>query len=343
MTTSVVILNWNGVNHLKTYLPSVVDAAQSDLYDICVIDNGSTDNSVVWINENFKSVKVIKLEKNYGFAGGYNRGLDKIVADRFVLLNSDVRVNKGWVTKVNRSMSANDWKASAPLILDDKNPHLYEYAGAAGGFIDKDGFVFCAGRMFDSFEVADSEYKSDREVFWASGAALFIDGEVWKEVGGLDEDLFAHMEEIDLCWRIKNRGYKVGICGSASVRHLGGGTLTKANPFKVFLNFRNNLIILLKNKEGFMPLLIFRRMLLDGVAAIRFLLRGEIKFFFAVVKAHFMFFSMLSRTLKKRASEKYTHNTEKSNLVGMYSKSILIQYFFKGIKKMKELSTSDFM
>ena len=342
MTTSVAILNWNGVDHLKTYLPSVIESAQSDSYNVFVIDNGSTDNSVTWIHEHFKEVEVIELDKNYGFAGGYNRGLSQIISDRFVLLNSDVRVSKGWVTSVIKSMTDHDWKASAPLILDDKNPDLFEYAGAAGGFIDKDGFMFCAGRMFDSFEKADSKYRTDREVFWASGAALFIDAKVWQEVGGLDDDLFAHMEEIDLCWRLKNRGYKVGVCGSASVRHLGGGTLTSSNPFKVYLNFRNNLIILSKNKKGFMPVFIFRRLILDGVAAIRFLLRGEILFFLAVAKAHFIFFSMLPSCLKKREFEKNNRNTEKDNLVGTYSKSILIQYFFKGIIKMSDLPRSDF-
>ena len=342
MTTSVAILNWNGVHHLKTYLPSVIESAQSDSYNVFVIDNGSTDNSVAWLNENFKEVKVIELEENYGFAGGYNRGLSQIISDRFVLLNTDVRVNKGWVTSVNKSMSANGWKASAPLILDDENPELYEYAGAAGGYIDKDGFMFCAGRVFDYFEKADSKYRTDREVFWASGAALFVDAKVWQEVGGLDDDLFAHMEEIDLCWRLKNRGYKVGICGSASVRHLGGGTLTSSNPLKVYLNFRNNLIVLAKNKEGCVPVFIFRRLILDGVAAIRFLLRGEISFFLAVVKAHLIFFSMVPSTLKKREFEKTNRNTEKCNLVGTYSKSILIQYFLNGKIKMSQLSRSDF-
>ncbi|MDA9835965.1 glycosyltransferase, partial [Flavobacteriales bacterium] len=160
MTTSVVILNWNGVHHLKTYLPSVIESAQSDSYNVFVIDNGSTDNSVAWLNENFKEVKVIELDENYGFAGGYNRGLTQIISDRFVLLNSDVRVHKGWVTSVNKSMSSNDWKASAPLILDDETPELYEYAGAAGGYIDKDGFMFCAGRVFDYFEKADNKYRA---------------------------------------------------------------------------------------------------------------------------------------------------------------------------------------
>tara|TARA_B100000780_G_C21117829_1_gene452439 strand:+ start:1738 stop:2769 length:1032 start_codon:yes stop_codon:yes gene_type:complete len=342
MTTSVVILNWNGVAHLNTYLPSVVESAVSDSYKVYVIDNGSEDNSVAWLSENFNEIEVIALDQNYGFAGGYNRGLKKIVSDRFVLLNSDVRVDKGWVTTVNKCMSENDWKVSAPLILDDKNPDWYDYAGAAGGFIDKDGFVFCAGRVFNSFEKADNKYRTDREVFWASGAALFIDSEIWNEVGGLDADLFAHMEEIDLCWRLKNRGYKVGVCGGASVRHLGGGTLASSSPFKVFLNFRNNLIILLKNKDGCVPLCIYRRLILDGVAAFRFLFRGEVSFFFAVAQAHFSFFFTLPSTLKKRNLEKTHRKMFKANLVGMYSKSILIQYFFKGIHNMNELSRSDF-
>lgn len=345
MITAVVILNWNGVNHLKTYLPSVVEAALSDSYKVYVIDNGSTDSSVDWLQTNYKNVDVIKLTKNYGFAGGYNKGLAQISSDRFVLLNSDVRVNKGWLTSVSKSMAENNWRAAAPLILDDKNPDFYEYAGAAGGFIDRDGFMFCAGRFFNSFEKANDKYRIDREVFWASGAAFFIDSDVWSEVGGLDDDLFAHMEEIDLCWRLKNRGYKVGVCGSAEVRHLGGGTLSSSNPFKVYLNFRNNLIILTKNKKGFIPAFIIRRLILDGIAAIRFLLRGELSFFIAIAKAHFVFYSMLPSTIKKRIREKRICNKKgikESNLVGMYSKSILIQYFFKEVTKMSELSSSDF-
>jgi hypothetical protein len=339
MNTAVVILNWNGIEHLQTYLPSVVKHSNARIY---IIDNGSSDNSVIWIRETYAEIGIIQLERNLGFAGGYNNGLKKIDADRYVLLNSDVRVSSGWIESVNNTMSQNGWSVCSPLILDDKNPEYYEYAGAAGGLIDKDGYMFCAGRLFDSFEKVNQTYNTDREVFWASGAALFIDSKAWDEVDGLDADFFAHMEEIDLCWRLKTRGHKVGICGSATVRHLGGGTLTASNPLKVYLNFRNNLLILLKNETGIPVLFISKRLILDGIAAFRFLLRGELMFFFSIVKAHFVFYSMILKTLSKRRIESVARNNSTPNNIGRYKRSILVQYFIKNHTKLSDLSPSDF-
>ena len=197
MTTAVSILNWNGLEHLKTYLPSVVEYSSLPDVQIVLIDNGSTDSSCSWVEENYPGIKIVKLNKNYGFAGGYNRGLEKVIADRFVLLNSDVRVTSGWIEAVSKTMSEKGFNACSPRILNDSSPTEFEYAGASGGFIDRDGFMFCRGRIFDSFESAEL-YKDDIEVFWASGAALFVDSDAWNEVGGLDEDFFAHMEEVDL-------------------------------------------------------------------------------------------------------------------------------------------------
>ncbi|PCJ81409.1 MAG: dTDP-Rha--alpha-D-GlcNAc-pyrophosphate polyprenol alpha-3-L-rhamnosyltransferase [Bacteroidetes bacterium] len=339
MKTIVAILNWNGIEHLKTYLPSVVEFSKINIY---VIDNGSTDDSVSWINVTYPEIEIIQLPQNLGFAGGYNAGLSNISADRFILLNSDVRVTEGWVESVNKSMNDNNWSACAPIILDDKNPEYYEYAGAAGGFIDKDGFMFCAGRVFDSIEKVNGHYKTDEEVFWASGAALFVDSKVWDEVEGLDSDLFAHMEEIDFCWRLKNRGYKIGACRNAYVYHYGGGTLTTSSPRKVFLNFRNNLVIILKNQTGYPLLFIYRRLLLDGVAALRFLLRGELIFFLSVVKAHLAFYRMIPSTIKKRQLELIARETNIANRTGMYKKSILIEYFLNKAKSISDLSFNDF-
>lgn len=342
MKTAVVILNWNGVNHLQTYLPSVVEFSSKDNVEIWVVDNGSTDDSCSWIESNYPSIKLVKLDRNYGFAAGYNKGINKITADRYVLLNSDVRVTDGWIDYTSETMSKLSLSACAPLILSDQSPSLYDYAGAAGGFIDKDGFVFCAGRMFNRFESVDN-YCADKEVFWASGAALFIDADCWAEVGGLDEDLFAHMEEIDLCWRLKNRGYKVGICGKARVYHLGGGTLATSSPFKVFLNFRNNLTILLKNKKGFWPGFIFRRLLLDSIAGARFLFRFELSFLFSVIRAHIAFYFRIIPTLKKRRIEIKSVEETGGNRTGYYTKSVIVQFFFYGVKKYSALKQRDFI
>lgn len=342
MKTAVVILNWNGVKHLQTYLPSVIEFSSNEHVEIWVVDNGSTDDSCSWIEINHPSIKLVKLDKNYGFAGGYNLGIDKITADRYILLNSDVRVTDGWIELTSETMRKLSLSACAPLVLSDQHPNLFDYAGAAGGFIDKDGFVFCAGRMFNRFE-SDDNYCVDKEVFWASGAALFVEADIWAEIGGLDEDLFAHMEEIDLCWRLKNRGYKVGVCGKARVYHLGGGTLATSSPFKVFLNFRNNLTILLKNKKGFWPFFIFRRMLLDGVAATRFLFRFELSFLLSVIQAHFAFCLRLMPTLKMRKKEIKAIARTGGNSTGYYTKSVIIQFFFFGVKKFSELKQRDFI
>jgi hypothetical protein len=343
MRLVVAILNWNGVKHLQTYLPSVVEHSNIEGVEVFVIDNGSTDESCTWIESNYPKVKIVKLPRNYGFAGGYNRGLKNIEADRFVLLNSDVEVREGWIESVCSTMDKLRLSACSPRILDHSSPTEFEYAGASGGYIDRDGYMFCAGRIFDSFESAKDNYTDDREVFWASGAALFIDVKSWNEVGGLDSDFFAHMEEVDLCWRLKNIGLKVGVCGSADVFHLGGGTLSQSSSQKVFLNFRNNLLLLLKNENGFWPAFILRRLILDGIAAARFLFRGEFAFFFAVTKAHLVFYAMIFSSLKKRFKESKAKQTSTPNLTGRYTKSIIIDYFFNGKSKFSSLDDSKFI
>lgn len=329
---AVVILNWNGRHHLATYLPSVVEHSHEHA-DVVVIDNGSTDDSLAWLKEHHPEVRIVALDENKGFAGGYNAGLEAVQADVFVLLNSDVRVSPNWIPPVLDMLYNEDYAACQPLIRNDTDPELFEYAGAAGGFIDRDGFTFCAGRMFEVFETDHGQYNANREVFWASGAALFVKAEAWREVSGLDEDFFAHMEEIDLCWRLKNRGYRVGACGGSVVYHLGGGTLQKISPFKSYLNFRNNLYMLVKNhhQRALYPML-FRRMVLDGIAALKFLLEGSKPLFAAVWKAHGDFKANF-RTMKDRRKAEIQACRKKSghkpNQTGRYKGSILVDYFIR--------------
>ncbi len=343
---AVVILNWNGRHHLATYLPSVVEHSNEDA-DVVVIDNGSTDDSVQWLKQHHPHVHVVELEKNMGFAGGYNAGLARVNAEVFVLLNSDVRTSPNWIQPVVDMMENEGYVACQPLIRNDTDPELFEYAGAAGGFIDRDGFTFCAGRIFEVFETDEGQYNSNREVFWASGAALFIASDAWREVGGLDEDFFAHMEEIDLCWRLKNRGYKVGACGHSIVYHLGGGTLQKISPFKSYLNFRNNLYMLVKNhhQRALYPMLI-RRMVLDGIAALKFLIEGSTSLFAAVLKAHRDFWKHFS-VMKARRKEEIEVCKERRrgtpNQTGRYQGSIIIDYFIRKKHTFGQLNPNRFL
>ena len=333
-STAVAILNWNGLRHLQDYLPSVVEHSES-VAQIIVIDNGSTDDSVAWCRKTFPEVEIIELPENLGFAGGYNAGLRQVRAENYVLLNSDVRVSPDWISPVLTMMDQEGFSACQPIIRNDSDPELLEYAGAAGGFIDRDGFTFCAGRIFEVFETDTGQYEASREVFWASGAALFIRAEAFHSVNGLDDDFFAHMEEIDLCWRLKNRGHRIGVCGSSVVFHLGGGTLQKISPFKSYLNFRNNLFLLVKNhhRAALYPL-VLRRMILDGVAALKFLSEGSTPLFGAVLKAHRDFRKELPAMRKKRQKEIKVCRDLKAagvdgihNYTGWYHRSILVDYF----------------
>ncbi len=323
---AVVILNWNGEKFLRQFLSSVVEHS-IDLADLYVIDNASKDGSVAYLEQNFPQVGVILLDGNYGFAGGYNRGLVSIPNDYYVLLNSDVEVTKNWIQPVlNYIESVPNMVACQPKILDFHRKEWFEYAGAAGGYIDKDVFAFCAGRIFYQFEKDEEQYLTNEEVFWASGASLFIKRKAWEEVNGLDVDFFAHMEEIDLCWRLKNRGYSIGACRKSIVYHYGGGTLDRHSPFKSYLNFRNNLFMIVKNyRLSFLPFKLFRRLSLDGFAGVRFLIEGKPKHCYSVLKAHFSFYKNLPTLLKKRKYENgFTRNP---NLAGLYQGSIIKHFF----------------
>lgn len=323
----IAILNYNTRNYLEKFLPSVMRTDYPN-FEVWVIDNASTDDSLDFLSKNYPAVQTVALTKNHGFAGGYNEGLKQAEAKYFVLLNSDVEVSPDWVTPIVQHMELDvDVAASMPKILSYREGHQFEYAGAAGGFIDRLGYPFCRGRVFHEIETDQGQYNDIREVFWASGAAMFIRSDRWKEMKGLDSDFFAHMEEIDLCWRLKNRGYKVTCVPHARVYHVGGGTLSRENPRKTKLNFRNALITLVKN-AGILELIwkIPVRLVLDGVAGATFFFKGHWANTFAVVQAHFLFYAGLPYWFAKRKESRMNF---KPNKVGVYKGSVVFSFFLR--------------
>lgn len=283
---AIVILNYNTRELLATYLPSVVRYSKG--CKIVFADNGSNDNSVEYVRSNFPQIEVMSFDKNYGFTGGYNKALQSIDAKYYCLLNSDVEVSEGWTERPLELLKQNpDIAACQPKLLSHCDKTMFEYAGAAGGYIDYLGYPFCAGRIFDTLEQDNGQYEQEREIFWASGAALFIKAELYHRFGGLDENFFAHMEEIDLCWRLKNAGYKIVYTPKSTIYHLGGGTLNKTSAHKTYLNFRNNLLLLYKNlPKDKVKSIIGKRKVLDFVAAMVFLIGGKPKEALAVRRAH---------------------------------------------------------
>jgi GT2 family glycosyltransferase len=330
---AVVILNWNGQPHLANFLPSVLASTYPNLA-IIVGDNASTDNSVAWLQQEYPQIQVIENDKNYGFAGGYNRILAHVDAEYFVLLNSDVEVTPNWIEPVIQLLEANPNAAAAqPKILSYADKTSFEYAGAAGGFIDFLGYPFCRGRIFDTIEKDYGQYEQATEIFWASGAALFIKKEAWLQAGGFDESLFAHMEEIDLCWRLKRFGKQIWYCPTASVYHVGGGTLGVESPYKTFLNFRNNLLMLYKNlsKSKRLYIIVFR-FFLDFLSLVKFLLDKKPKNAWAISRAHVDF---LKRVWKKEVNSHKLPGT--FNAIGLFPRSIVWQYFVRKQKSYKQL------
>lgn len=325
MKVAVVILNWNGKQLLERFLPSVL--AYSQEANIYVADNASTDDSVAFVSKKFPSVKIIQNNENGGYAQGYNEALKNLSEDIFVLLNSDVEVTENWLSPiVSEFIKDSSVVAAQPKLLDLKNKEYFEYAGAAGGFIDRYGYPFCRGRIFDTLEKDTGQYNDTSEIFWASGACLFIRANSFWEAGGFDEDYFAHQEEIDLCWRLKNLGGKILFVGDAKVFHLGGATLNSENPRKTFFNFRNSLLNLVKNVSGNRVIgIVFVRMLLDGIAALQFLFKGKPQHFIAVLKAHFSFYGLLPKFLNKRSEIDSNENYFRI-------KSIVFQYFLRNKK-----------
>ncbi len=330
MNIAVVILNWNGRSLLEEFLPSVIQYSKEAT--VYLADNASTDESILYTQTSFPDVKIIQNEINGGYAKGYNDALAKIKADIYCLLNSDVEVTPNWLAPIIRTFeTSKNIAAIQPKILDYKKKAYFEYAGAAGGFIDKLGYAYCRGRIFDTLEEDKGQYDDTTPIFWASGACLFIRKQVFDEVGKLDEDFFAHQEEIDLCWRIHNHGYKIIYEGSSVIYHLGGATLDSMNPKKTFLNFRNSLYLLVKNvPENSMYRLIFIRMLMDGLAAVRFILQGKFSHFLAIFKAHLSFYANFNIFIKKR---------KKLSETGKYYSffSVVWQYFILKRKHFNQL------
>ncbi|MEO0311311.1 MAG: hypothetical protein RIQ89_968 [Bacteroidota bacterium] len=314
---AIVILNWNGAHYLEQFLPFVL--LHSGNARVIVADNASTDNSLNLLANKFKTVSVIKLPTNTGYAGGYNKALATIDADIFVLLNSDIEVTEKWLEPVVDYLYNNQNVAAAqPLMLDYHNRAKFEYAGAAGGFIDFLGYPYCRGRIFNELEVNAHQYDNVLPIFWASGACLFIKAENFKMIGGFDEQFFAHQEEIDLCWRLHLAGFEVAVVPQAHVYHIGGGTLNKNNPHKTFLNYRNNLLMLHKNLPAHKYRnVMFWRFLLDYLAAFSFLFTGGFTYFKAVVKAR-QAFSRLKTSIPTYKGNHWPSTITNSSILKAY-------------------------
>ena len=300
MKLAIIILNWNGEKLLEQFLPSVISHSKEAV--IYVADNASTDESVDYIKSHFSSIQIIQNSENGGFAKGYNDALQYIDAEIFCLLNNDVEVTQNWLTPVlDTFQKESNTAIIQPKILDYKRKDYFEYAGAAGGFIDKYGYPYCRGRVFNTLEKDEGQYNDVTEIFWASGACLFIRKNVFEELNGFDESFFAHMEEIDLCWRTKNINYNIKYIGASTIFHVGGATLSNSNPKKTFLNFRNSLFVLTKNlPKGRLYLILFARLILDGIAGLNFLFTGKFIHILSIIKAHFSFYKYLPKLLKQR-------------------------------------------
>ena len=332
MKTAVVILNWNGRKFLEDFLPGVLAHSQEDA-EVIVADNASSDDSVAYMRQTFPNVRLILNDQNYGFAEGYNRALAQVDAEYYVLLNSDIEVTPGWIPPVIKMLDADPQIAAAqPKLLSYHERSKFEYAGAAGGFIDALGYPFCRGRVFMELEEDHGQYDDACEIFWASGACMFVRAKLYHELGGLDNDFFAHMEEIDFCWRLKNAGYKIMYTPESHVYHIGGGTLPKSSARKTFLNFRNNFSLLYKNLPGDqLWKVISIRLILDAVAGARFLFTSGFPEFCAVIRAHISFYRHIPDLQRKRKA------IAPKQVSGIYPKSLVFQHYIQGKKKYSDL------
>ncbi len=334
--TAVVILNFNGVGFLKKYLPSVIRHSKDAA--IIVADNASTDDSVEFMKREFPQIQLLENRENAGFAGGYNWALSQVESDYYVLLNSDIEVTPNWLQPVINLMESDKTiVACQPKILSIFQKDHFEYAGASGGFIDQWGYPFCRGRIFENVEKDHGQYDDVLEVFWATGACLFVRADVYHRLGGLDEDFFAHMEEIDFCWRAKNEGYRIMVQPASVIYHVGGGTLPKSSARKTYLNFRNNFMLLYKNLPQNRLWKVFAtRLFLDGLAGIRFLMQGNFQDIVAIIKAHFYFYGHLGILKQKRIRLK------QKQVSCIYHGSLIFAHFFKGIKTFSQLNRKKF-
>ncbi len=324
---AIVILNWNGKDLLEKFLPSVVSYSTNDGCEVIVADNGSTDNSLSFLSSHYPTVRQICLDQNYGFTGGYNRALKLIEAEYYLLLNSDVEVTPQWLAPLIAYMDTNKNTAVCmPKILSYNQKNMFEYAGAAGGFIDKYGYPFCRGRILDSVEEDCNQYNNTTEILWASGACMLIRSSIFWQAGGFDESFFAHMEEIDLCWRIKRFGYSIACIPASTVYHLGGGTLSYNNPRKLYYNHRNNLYMLYKNlpKKRFKRR-IFSRLMLDGLSGTMYLFSFKFNAFKAIIKAHRDYYRHKPQLKASRKNILQLAATEK--ITGIYPHSIISKFY----------------
>ena len=372
MRTAVVILNWNTEGFLRQFLPALLDSVKGlDSVEVVVADNASTDGSSKVMKDEFPQVRTIQLDKNYGFTGGYNRAFRHLMEEDgenapeyFLLMNSDIEVSRGWIEPLIQWMDSHpECGACAPKLHSWQNKDMFEYAGAAGGYIDRFGYPFCRGRVMSRVEKDYGQYDSPAEVFWATGACLMVRSKVYESLGGLDERFFAHMEEIDLCWRMKLMGYRVEVVPSSVVWHLGGGTLPASSPFKLRLNYRNNLLMLSNNlartyavslvRKGCSirkaarrgcrkaSAQIFKRMILDGMSAAVYLLTFKIDSFNAVVSAHRQYRALVRQPDKKQVEEYLSVFADKASIVGIYPKWIVFQYILRGDKIFSYLRKSN--
>ena len=333
---AVVILNFNGRSFLQRFLPSVIQYSKEA--EIVVADNASTDDSVEFLKSHFPELRLLINNKNSGFAGGYNWALSQLDSKYFVLLNSDIQVTENWLTPLLKLMESDKSIAVCqPKILSYNQKQLFEYAGASGGFIDKLGYPFCRGRVFEDLEKDDGQYDDAREVFWATGACMFVRADVYHALDGLDDDFFAHMEEIDFCWRAKNEGFKIYVQPASIIYHVGGGTLPRNSSQKTYLNFRNNFALLYKNlPQNRLWKVLIVRLFLDGLAGLKFLLEGHGKDMLAVVRAHFYFYTHLNKLNIKR------HQLTQQETSMIYQKSLVVEHFIRGSKKFHQFDPSDF-
>jgi GT2 family glycosyltransferase len=331
LKTAIIILNWNGQKLLEQFLPSVVNFS-SELAEIYIADNASTDTSIKYVKKFYPSIKIIENTTNEGYAKGYNDALANVEADIYCLLNSDVEVTKDWLKPVLEVFEKEEKTAIIqPKLLDFKDKTKFEYAGGAGGFLDIYGYPYCRGRVFNDLETDNGQFNDVSDIFWASGACLFIRSKIYHHLDGLDEDYFAHQEEIDLCWRTQNIGYKIKYVGTSTVFHVGGATLQETNPHKTYLNFRNSLLNVVKNvpRKWFL-FVVFSRLILDGIAGVKFLIELRPIHTFAILRAHINFYKNFFKFLAKR---KKLQKKQDYNL----HTSIVWQYFILGRKKFKDL------
>lgn len=336
---SIIIVSWNALHHLKTYFPSVA-ATDYRNYEIILADNASTDGSKQWIRDHFPDTKIAEFDKNYGYCGGNNRAVPYADGDILVFLNNDVRVEPDWLKNIAQCFQKDENIAAVqPKMLWDKDPQYFEYAGAAGGFLDLFGYPFCRGRVFDTLEKDQGQYNHESDILWASGAALAIRKELFEKIGPFDEDFEFHMEEIDLCWRLWNIGYRVRYCPKSTVYHLGGGSLPMHSPRKLYYNYRNNLRMIWKNSSSHTIAWQFiGRYLLDIAAAFKTLAEGDFESFKAIYRAHRDFWKGFYNTYQKRHFLQRQRKVE-NNPSPLLSKAIVWEYFMKGKRKFSEIFT----